>query len=386
MNWGYENSTRRRICMLIVTHACNLNCSYCYEPYKKNVYMNLDLAKDIITHESHFVEKSEQFDELEIDFMGGEPFMNFTLIKSVVEWLETGVISVPWICFATTNGTLLTYEIKAWLREHKNNIILSVSYDGNSKMQSANRGTDKHSIDLNFFRELWSSQSLHMTISKKTLSTLAEGVLNMQEQGHKVDAALAQGVDWTIDDAVMYREQLCILKEAYLKNTALTPFNRLTRFVRVYDLPPTEKTQEKWCGTGKYMVTYDIDGKKYGCHMFTPLILGKDRALLVDSFEWDSPESTIDDYCKRCVLRSYCPTCPGFNYKNRGSLAVRDKRWCPVILAEALTACEFQVERIAVIDKLDEKDAQHGLAALEAYKVLRHLDITKSHSPYTILN
>lgn len=382
MDWGYEGSTRRRTCMLMVTHACNLNCSYCYEAYKKNAYMSLDLAKEIILREAQFVKDSDQFDELEIDFMGGEPFMNFPLIKGVVEWLETGVIDVPWICFATTNGTLLTDEIKAWLREHKDAITLGASYDGNSQMQSTNRGTDKHNIDLAFFRELWPHQSLHMTISKETLPTLAEGVLDIQEKGYKVEAALAEGIDWTIEDAIMYREQLCILKDTYLNNTALTPFNRLTRFVNVFDSSDTEKIQEKCCGTGKQMVTYDIDGQKYGCHMFTPLVLGKDRALLSDVVEWDSPESTADDYCKSCVLRNFCPTCPGFNYKYRGHIAVRDKRWCPIVLAEALTACEFQIERIAIMDKLDLQDAQHGQVALQAYKALKYLDITESQSPY----
>lgn len=384
MDWGYEGSTRRRTCMLMVTHACNLNCSYCYEPYKKNVYMDINLAKEIILREAQFVKDSDQFDEIEIDFMGGEPFMNFQLIKEIVEWLETGVIDVPWICFATTNGTLLTDEIKNWLREHKDTINLGASYDGTSQMQSTNRGTDKHNIDLAFFRELWSHQPLHMTISKETLPTLAEGVLDMQEKGYMVEAVLAQGVDWTIDDAVMYREQLCILKDAYLKNIMLTPFNRLARFVAVVDAPATEKIQEKFCGTGKQMATYDIDGQKYGCHMFTPLVCGKDKSFLANAVEWESSESTADDYCKSCVLRNFCPTCPGFNYKYRSHLAVRDKRWCPVILAEAITSCEFQVERIANIDKLNEKDMQRGIVALKAYKVLRHLDITTSQSPYTI--
>ena len=117
--------------------------------------------------------------------------------------------------------------------------------------------------------------------------------------------------------------------------------------------------------------------------MFTPLVCG-DKALLADAVEWDSPKSTADDYCKSCVLRGFCSTCAGFNYKYRGSLADSDKRWCPMILAEAMTACEFQVERIATIDKLDEQDAQHSKAASDAYKILRRLDITKSRSPYTV--
>ena len=87
MDWGVESSIRRRTCMLMVTHACNLNCSYCYEPYKKNAHMDTDLATEIILREARFVKESDRFDELEIDFMGGEPFMNFPLIKYVVESL-----------------------------------------------------------------------------------------------------------------------------------------------------------------------------------------------------------------------------------------------------------------------------------------------------------
>ena len=117
--------------------------------------------------------------------------------------------------------------------------------------------------------------------------------------------------------------------------------------------------------------------------MFTPVVLG-DRAILADSIDWDSPKSKADDYCKTCVLRNFCSTCQGSNCMYRGNIAARDKRWCPMVLAEALTACEFQIELISKMDKLDEKDAQHGKMALQAYKVLKNLDIEKIQSPYTI--
>ena len=382
--WEIENSIRRRICMLIVTQSCNLNCCYCYETYKQNSYMSLDLAKDIILKEAKLVNESDNFDELQIDFMGGEPFLNFSLIKDVVEWIEKGSINVPCICYSTTNGTLLSDEVKEWLRKHKDSLILGVSYDGNSQMQAVNR-TDKYDINLKFFHELWPTQSLHITLTKKTLPMFAEGILDLQKKGYAVEAALAQGEDWTIEDALIYREQLCTLKNAYLNDHNLTPFNGLTRLLDIFNLPDTEKIQGKWCGTGTYMVTYDVDGKKYGCHMFTSLVLGKSRALLANEVEWDSLKSTADDYCKNCVLRSFCPTCLGFNYKYRGNLANRDKRWCPMILAEAMTACEFQVERIAKNDKLTMQDAEHGKFALRAYKVLRHLSIDQSQSPYVLL-
>ena len=70
--------------MLIITHACNLNCSYCYEPHKSNKRMDATLAKNIILSEIALVQSSEKFERLEIHFMGGEPFMNFPLVKDII--------------------------------------------------------------------------------------------------------------------------------------------------------------------------------------------------------------------------------------------------------------------------------------------------------------
>lgn len=379
MLWKEELSSRRRTCMLIVTHACNLNCSYCYESHKKNAFMNSELAKEIISSEAQFVKNSDDFDELAIDFMGGEPLLNFSLIKKTVEWLENGAIHVPWISYSTTNGTFIYDDVKAWLREHKHSFVLSASYDGTQKMQTFNRGNKE--VDLDFFHELWPHQPFHMTISKETLPFLAQGVLDMQQRGFLVEGSLAQGVNWTKQDAKTYRQQLSILKDAYLKNYALKPFNLLTRFLDI-DISATSQ-QEKWCGTGKHMVAYDIDGKKYGCHMFTPLVLDQ-RALAVEDVDWDSPKVITDDFCNNCVLKRFCPTCAGFNYRYRDNLASRDKRWCTMVLAEALTACEFQIERLAKMVSLEPLDAKYAKAALQAHAILRQLDFQRSNSPYSI--
>lgn len=381
--WEEVHSESRRICMLMITHACNLNCSYCYESHKGARFMTIDKAKQIIIDEAVMVANSSEYDELQIDFMGGEPLMNFSLIKNIVEWLETDVIPVPWICFATTNATLLDDERKEWFKEHSASICLGASYDGTGNMQSTNRGTSKYDIDLDFFHSTWPFEHFQMTISKETLPNLAEGVLYVQRKGYGLHASLAQGVDWDINDAILYRQQLSILKDAYLKDNSLPPLNRLTRFVDVFSEPPTEKRQTIDCGSGHNMVTYDINGKTYGCHMFSTVVLG-DNAIGTNDIEWNDPELMVDDYCESCVLRRFCPTCPGFNFRYRGSLAKRDKRWCSLVLAEAITACEFQIERIAMIDDLSEKDAQHAQSAINAYHILKHFDLEKSLSPYIL--
>lgn len=383
--WDEMRSGRRRICMLMITHSCNLNCSYCYENHKSNKNMTVGQAKNIISSEAEMVFNSADYDELQIDFMGGEPLVNFELIKEIVEWLETDSINVPWICFATTNATLLDADRKTWFTEHCTSISLGASYDGTGHMQWKNRGTDKYEIDLDFFHNLWPWQGFQMTISKETLPNLAEGVLYVQKKGYDLNAALAQGLDWTLEDAKLYREQLCILKKAYLEDPSIKPLNRLTRFIQVHDAPKSEYKQIHGCGSGHNMVTYDINGKTYGCHMFSPIVLG-DKAICTTEIDWEDPDLMVESYCEECVLRQFCPTCPGFNLKYRGALNCRDKRWCPMVLAEAITACEFQIERLAILPALTKEDAEHAQMALQAYEVLKKIDFETARSPYKMNN
>lgn len=381
--WDEVRSGRRRICMLMITHSCNLNCSYCYETHKSNKNMSIEQAKQIISAEADMVFNSEEYDELQIDFMGGEPLVNYGLIKEIVEWLESDAINVPWVCFATTNATLLDDERKTWFTEHCSSISLGASYDGTGNMQSTNRGTDRYEIDLDFFHNLWPEQGFQMTISKETLPNLAEGVLFVQKKGYDISASLAQGLDWTLEDAKLYREQLCILKDAYLKDLSIQPLNRITRFVEVHDAPKNEYKQIHGCGSGHNMVTYDINGKKYGCHMFSTVVLG-DKAIDTSEINWDDPDLMVEPYCEECILRQFCPTCPGFNLKYRGALNCRDKRWCPMVLAEALTACEFQVERLAMKPYLTQEDAEHAQVAIKAYEILKKIDLDTAISPYIV--
>lgn len=379
--WEEERSGNRRVCMLMITHACNLRCSYCYESHKQNEYMDVSLAKSIIIREAEMVAHSDKFDELQIDFMGGEPLLNFDLIREIVEWLESDAIPVPWICFATTNAPLLTDERKDWFSKHSTSITLGASYDGTGSMQSINRGTDKFVIDLDFFHQLWPEQSFQMTISKETLPNLADGVLSVQRKGYELNAALAQGVDWTIEDALVYREQLTILKNQYLSDLSLKPLNRLIRYMDVFDVNRVDKKQIHGCGSGHNMITYDPSGRTYGCHMFSPIVLGN-KSIGIADIDWDKPDLMVDEFCNNCVLRIFCPTCPGFNMRYRGSLSSRDKRWCPMVLAEALTACEFQIERIAMLENLTKEDAEHAKMALNAYAYLKDFDIASDTSPY----
>ncbi len=380
-----KTSARRRTCTLMVTRACNLNCKYCYEPFKcndKSKNMTFDTAKEILLKEFAFVKKSKEFEEIEIDFMGGEPLMNFPLIKRIVEWLEHEPPPVPYICFATTNGTLVP-RYEKWLRAHTEHFQLGASYDGTIDMQRKNRGADAKQVDLALIHDIYPRQGFHMVVSRETLSQFADGVLEIQRKGYKLVVALAQGEEWTVADAVVYRQQLEKLAHAYLgRDKRLMPINLLTRPCMTIADDPKTVSQKKYCGTGTHMVTYDYDGKMYGCHLFTPVVLG-DNAREIKDIDYKCADDLCDPYCVKCRLKGVCPTCAGFNYRYRGGLGSRDHRWCCMVLTQMKVACSFQIKRIARDQYHTQEEIAHAKCAVEAYQVLQQIS-HKAIPPYVV--
>jgi len=341
--------------------------------------MSFDLAKSIILKEAESVKNDDRFDRLEIDFMGGEPLMNFDLIKKIVEWLEVEPLSVPFICFATTNGTLLDEDKKAWFKKHKDIMWLGASYDGSTEIQRLNRGVGENIVDFSFFQKTWPKQTFKLTMSKESLPNLAEGIIESQKKNYRLSASLAQGIDWNEDDAELYLKQLRILSNFYIQNPKITPINVLTK--GLFGLKNLSGLQKKFCGTGVHMNTYDVDGKSYGCHMFSPIVLG-DKALELSEVDWTCDTISDDEYCKECFLKNYCPTCMGFNYRYRDNLSKRDIRWCKMILAEAIASCEFQMKALSTQKSLNTEEAIRAQCALEAYPILKKLSVRTAKSPF----
>lgn len=374
-------SERRRTCMLMVSHSCNLNCTYCYEHHKDGKKMSFDVAKKAILEQVEFVKKSDDFDELEIDFMGGEPFTNFPLIRKVVEWLETEAdLEIPWISFATTNGTLLSDEVKQWLRSHRRSICLGASYDGESA-QGTNRGETARRIDLTFFHEQWPFQDFHMTVSRASLPFLAKNIL---KSSYPLNAALAQGANWTREDAQIFFEQLSELSRFYLnEGSEEMPINLLLRSLEGLASSP-EEPQRRFCGSGTGMITYDVDGKTYGCHMFTPVVLAENALELSSSNANCCDDALEDPRCEKCLLKHYCPSCLGFNFRYRGSTALRDSSMCLMFLAEVRASCEFQLRYFAKNQPKTPRDASILKAAVEVWPRIKDVDLSSIQSPFNV--
>ncbi len=378
--WEKEQEIRRT-CMLMITHKCNLNCTYCYEDYKSDLQMDFKTAIRLIKKEAGRVKRSKNIKGLEIDLMGGEPMMNFPLIKRLVEWAEEGNIGVPYLFAMTTNGTLFGENEKKWFKKHKDSIVCCCSYDGNAEMQKMNRGTNSSSIDLNFFFKTWNFQSFHMTVSHETLPNLADGVIYAQKKGYKIEVSLAEGVNWTENDALIYKRELEKLADFYIENPQYEPISILLRWMNIVNPKKDKKKIKKYCGTGTYMTAYEPDGSAYGCHMFSPIVLG-DKAKNIKDIKYKCDSIASDVVCEQCILKHFCPTCAGFNYRYRGNFGDRDKRKCALHLQEATLSAKFQIKLIAQRkNKLSLEDAQHAEQAIKALNIIEKV-VHKDKYPY----
>lgn len=364
---------RAKIVTLFITYGCNLNCTYCFEHHKDpKKKMPLELAKSIILKEIESIEKSEINDAIKIDLFGGEPLLNFAFIKEFCEWFWSLDLKIQHIIHATTNGTLLDKEKQAWFEKHKEDFVLVMSVDGDSAMQLKNRGCRTEQLPIEFAHSLWPDQAFKMTISSDTLPDLAKGIIGMRENGYLVDSRLAQGETWKPGDDVIYKRELNKIARFYLDNPQYKPGSL---FLRYYGDVLHDKTPLKFCGTGTNMVAYDVDGNKYPCHLFSPIVLGRDAREELSKIDFYNPDELIEEECKQCKIVRVCPSCVGFNFFQRGDVKKRDKSMCRLLLAEAQVISAFQIEYYMRHKETLSKEEKIKLkAAIKAYELLVDFD------------
>jgi uncharacterized protein len=134
-------NTRMNQLTLQVTQQCNLRCGYCaysgiYDNNRthSNKRMSFDTAKKAI---DFFLERNSALADITIGFYGGEPLLEFELIKQCVEYAKSQVEGKRISFNITTNGTLLSSDIVDYLAD--NEFKLSVSLDGSKDEHDVNR-------------------------------------------------------------------------------------------------------------------------------------------------------------------------------------------------------------------------------------------------------
>lgn len=314
---------------LCITESCNLSCTYCYENHKSSKKMSYETAKQIINHEMSIHDK---FEGVLFNLFGGEAFLNFELIKQVIDYLELNYSSsnLKWHCFVTTNGTLVHGDIQKYLREHCRSISCGLSLDGSRECHNVNRSNSFDDIDLSFFATFYKNQPIKMTISTETLPHLADCVMFAHDKGFEVACNLAYGIDWSDSANVSILEtELMKLIEFYLDNPTVKPCSMLNEPIYKVALQNNKATRE--CGAGHLMRSYDTEGVCYPCQFFMPISIGDEAAKKALDIQWHGeviPDDQIDVRCKDCVLKSCCHICYGSNFASTGNIFLHEENWC----------------------------------------------------------
>lgn len=317
----------KRTIILTLTQNCNLSCTYCFEHNKSLKTMDYETAIQIIKDEYDSINQDEM---LEVDFFGGEPFLEFELIKAIVTYTENNGMSDRILFFVDTNGTLLDDSKKDWLVEHRDDFVCGLSYDGNEWMQDVNRCGSSKLIDLEFFNEYYPFQTVKMTVSTETLPKLSDGIIYLEQKGFEVACNLAYGIDWENEENSVYlQRELSKLIDYYLENPNIVPCSLLNKDITGVTL--NKGVKRRFCGAKHNVVAYDVDGREYPCQLFMPLSVGKekaDKSQNLTFFEDIVPDEMLDEKCKKCVIKSICPTCYGSNYLQYDDIYMQDENYC----------------------------------------------------------
>lgn len=318
---GNEYKPKRKIIELSITERCNLSCSYCYEHNKDILNMAQDIAKNAI--KNAFTDGS--FDEIEIDFFGGEPFAAFKDIRAICEWLWQQEWPKPFIVYATTNGTMIHGAIKEWVQKNSYRFVLGLSIDGTPEMHNINRNNSFDQIDIDFFSSSWPLQPVKMTLSRATVSNLANGVIYLHNRGFKVLCNNAYGIEWKEEDYSVFAEQLKKLTDFYIENPDVEP--SIILVMPIQNIVSKSKLS-KWCGAGTNMITISRTGKTYPCHTFLPSVVSSNDSDLENVFELLKSGNLFDIQCNDCPIISCCPTCYGISYVETSDITKRNKSHC----------------------------------------------------------
>lgn len=111
---------------------CNMSCWYCYESHIKDSYMSIDMADKIIRHIKVF-HKETSFEKLHLEFFGGEPILNFVIIKYILSQVSSFVKenNIFLEIAITTNATCLTEDMLNFLKDFR--VLFQITLDGNKE-------------------------------------------------------------------------------------------------------------------------------------------------------------------------------------------------------------------------------------------------------------
>lgn len=342
---------------LHIAHDCNLACKYCFaeegEYHGRRELMSFEVGKKAL---DFLVANSGNRVNLEVDFFGGEPLMNWDVVKRLVEYGRSieKENNKKFRFTLTTNGVLLNDEIMEYLNKEMSNVVLSL--DGrkevNDRMRPFRTGKGSYDLIVPKFQKLADSRNqtnyyVRGTFTRDNLD-FSEDVKHFADLGFK-QMSIEPVVGPEEDPYSIREEDLPAIMEEYDK-LALEYIKRekegngfnFFHFMIDLNQGPCVYKRLSGCGSGTEYLAVTPWGDFYPCHQF----VGNEEFLMGNVDDGIVREDIVSKFsncnvyskekCKNCFARFYCS----------GGCAANSYNFHGTINDAYDTGCEMQKKRV----------------------------------------
>ena len=369
-----RDSVIKAMC-LHVAHTCNLNCEYCFAGqgryHGKDAIMSFEVGKKAL---DFLVENSGSRHNLEVDFFGGEPLVNFNVVKELVKYARSieKEKNKHFRFTLTTNGVLLNDDVIDFLNKEMDNVVLSL--DGRKEVNDLKRkrldGKGSYDIIVPHFqnfvkkrgnkeyymRGTFTRNNLDFTNDIFHMLDLGFTELSMEPVVSKPDTDYALREE---DLDKIYEQYEILAKEMIKRRREGKPF---TFYHYMIDLTggPCIYKRITGCGSGTEYLAVSPNGDFYPCHQF----VGEKEFLMGNVNEGITNTKLRDEFklcnvysrkeCENCWAKLYCSGgCSANSYQTTGSIQGVYEYGCK--LFRKRIECAIMVKIAEAMDDANEK-------------------------------
>ncbi len=312
---------------LHIAHDCNLACRYCFaeegEYHGRRAMMSFEVGKKAL---DFLIANSGSRRNLEVDFFGGEPLMNWQMVKDLVAYgrQQEKLHDKHFRFTVTTNGVLLNDEIQEFINQEMDNVVLSL--DGrrevNDHMRPFRNGKGSYDLIVPKFQKLADSRNqekyyIRGTFTRENLD-FSEDILHFADLGF-TQMSIEPVVGDASDPYAIREEDLPKIMEEYDK-LARVMIQRekegkgfqFFHFMIDLDGGPCVAKRLSGCGSGTEYLAVTPWGDLYPCHQF----VGQEEFLMGNVEDGIIKPEIADDFrscnvyskekCRDCFAKFYC--------------------------------------------------------------------------------
>ncbi len=352
---------------LHVSHACNLNCEYCFAAQGKyhgqSSLMSFDVGRRAL---DFLIENSGSRRNLEVDFFGGEPLLNFEVVKQLVAYARSveKEKNKNFRFTLTTNGMLIDDDVIEFCNRECHNVVLSL--DGRKEIHDAKRptpsGGGSYDIILPKFKKLVEARNGKGYYMRGTFThantDFTNDIFHMADLGFtelSMEPVVCKPTDpyaLTDDDLPVILEQYEILAKEMIRRRRAG--NGFTFYHYMIDLKagPCIYKRISGCGSGTEYLAVTPTGDLYPCHQF----VGDKKYLMGNVWdgvlnkeirgEFANCNAYSREECKDCWARLYCSGgCAANAYHATGSVEGIYEYGCKLFRKRMECAIMMEVEK-----------------------------------------